>query len=621
MKNTKSVKNEVKTNESKVGVIKSLSDKLMGEKSQWGMRLLFFIFSFVILGVVNQDVMYQIFWRSYFLYDADWACTTIGQSGGLLLYISLFLNTFLHTPLIGGLFFAFFLTLLQYGLSKCFDKENRLYWLTYLPSILLIVAFLMPRYEVFWKFERGYYFASVLGLLLSVGLYALMKQFIKNEIVGFLVGVVLSAVLYPFIGFFSILPLLYYSLQGELKMKIAGGVAFVALFFILPIPTSIWATEFYLHVLFNPMSDDFFMSHLIVSLIAVLSVVVLAILSGIGAKIESRIMAVATLLSFISLIVLVSTPANKKFRSDLKLIELARNYEWRDILKETRKMRKMDHFENTFRLVALVNTNHLIDKAFDAPMPLQDDAHRLLSVVYRDYLFFYSSLFSTALQFNMEMWTSYGDDFERLKRFVVLALLNGEDELAKRYIEVMRKTKSMDFVVDQFEKYVGNSKKILEVPMYKNLVDHTFQEKVALDGCKFFQYCYLQYRDVDAANMERRLLMDLALKSLDVFVRDLSIVPKDFFSPFPVYFQEALALKTIISNDESWIRRYPVERSVALRVEQIYNDVFAHRNEDRGELGLKWSKKYQGSYAYYFLFNNDNTDIIMYRNGFKEKNY
>lgn len=613
MKNKKSSRNVIRTDMSKVGLVKSISDNLVGEKCQWGMRLAFFLLTFVILGVVNRDFMSQIFWRSYFLYDADWAYTKIAQSGGLLIYISLFLNTFLHSPLIGGLIFAFLLTLLQFGLSKCFDKENRLYWLTYLPSALLIVALLIPRYEVFWKFERGYYFASVLGLLLSVGLYALMRHLIRNEMIGVAVGVVIATVLYPFFGFFSILPLLYYSMQYGMKVKIIGVVAFFVFFFVLPIPTSIYVTEFYLHVLFNPMSDDFFMLHLIVSLAAVLSVVVLAVLSGFPAKIDTRIMLMTSFLTVVALIVFVATPANKKFRSDLKLIELTRNYEWREILKETRRMKKMDHFENTFRLVALVNTNHLIDKAFDAPMPLQADAHHLLSVVYRDYLFFYSSLFSTALQFNMEMWTSYGDDFERLKRFLVLALLNGEDELAKRYIEVMRKTKSMDFVIAQFEKYVGNSQKLLEIPMYKNLIDHSFQEKIALDGCKYFQYCYLQYGDVDAANMERRLLMDLALRNLDVFVRDLSVLPKNFFSPFPVYFQEALALKAIVSNDESWIRRYPVEKNVALRVEKIYNDVFKHRNEDRGELGLKWSKKYQGSYAYYFLFNNDNPDIIMYR--------
>ncbi len=619
MKNRKSARNEIKMDASKVGVLKSLSDSMVGEKCQWGMRFAFFILSFVILGVVNQDFMSQIFWRSYFLYDADWAYTKMAQSGGLLIYISLFLNTLLHSPLLGGLIFAFLLTLLQFGLSRCFDKGNRLYWLTYLPSVLLIVAILIPRYEFFWKFERGYYFASVLGLLLSVGLYALMKQIVKNEVIGFIIGVVCAVVLYPFFGFFSILPLLYYSLQYGKKVKIIGVIVFLALFFILPIPTSIYVTEFYLHVLFNPMSDDFFMLHLIVSLVAVLSVIVLVALSAFSVKIDTRIMLMTSILTIVALIAFVSTPDNKKFRSDLKLIELARNYEWRDILKETRAMRKMDHFENTFRLVALVNTNHLIDKAFDAPMPLQADAHRLMSVVYRDYLYFYSSLFSTALQFNMEMWTSYGDDFERLKRFLVLALLNGEDELAKRYIEVMRKTKSMDFVVDKFEKYVGNSQKLLEVAMYKNLKNHSFREKISLDGCKYFQYCYLQYGDVDAVNMERRLLMDLAMKNLDVFVRDLSFLPKNFFSPFPVYFQEALALKTIISNDESWIRRYPVEKNVALRVEKIYNDVYKHRDEDRGELGLKWSKKYQGSYAYYFLFNNDNPDIIMYRKKTEEK--
>ncbi len=619
MKNRKSARNEIKMDASKVGVLKSLCDSMVGEKCQWGMRFAFFILSFVILGVVNQDFMSQIFWRSYFLYDADWAYTKMAQSGGLLIYISLFLNTLLHSPLLGGLIFAFLLTLLQFGLSRCFDKGNRLYWLTYLPSVLLIVAILIPRYEFFWKFERGYYFSSVLGLLLSVGLYALMKQIVKNEVIGFIIGVVCAVVLYPFFGFFSILPLLYYSLQYGKKVKIIGVIVFLALFFILPIPTSIYVTEFYLHVLFNPMSDDFFMLHLIVSLVAVLSVIVLVALSAFSVKIDTRIMLMTSILTIVALIAFVSTPANKKFRSDLKLIELARNYEWRDILKETRAMRKMDHFENTFRLVALVNTNHLIDKAFDAPMPLQADAHRLMSVVYRDYLYFYSSLFSTALQFNMEMWTSYGDDFERLKRFLVLALLNGEDELAKRYIEVMRKTKSMDFVVDKFEKYVGNSQKLLEVAMYKNLKNHSFREKISLDGCKYFQYCYLQYGDVDAVNMERRLLMDLAMKNLDVFVRDLSFLPKNFFSPFPVYFQEALALKTIVSNDESWIRRYPVEKNVALRVEKIYNDVYKHRDEDRGELGLKWSKKYQGSYAYYFLFNNDNPDIIMYRKKTEEK--
>jgi hypothetical protein len=67
---------------------------------------------------------------------------------------------------------------------------------------------------------------------------------------------------------------------------------------------------------------------------------------------------------------------------------------------------------------------------------------------------FFGSLFSAALQMNMERWVAYGETNEELERFLLLALLNGEKELATRYLNVMKKCAGMDSYSEKYERYI-----------------------------------------------------------------------------------------------------------------------------------------------------------------------
>ncbi len=303
----------------------------------------------------------------------------------------------------------------------------------------------------------------------------------------------------------------------------------------------------------------------------------------------------------------VALPYNVRFRSDMCLLQLAREKKWKEILEEVDMKDRLTHYENAFRVVALSNTDKLLEKMFDFVPPLISQEDKVYPIS-SPYLYFYGSLFSSAEQLNMEDWVIYGETYERLKRFAMLALLNNEGDLAHRYIEVMKETGVMSDDVQKMEKYLFNRKSMYEDnPLYVEMKKHEFAEVVDLNGMTLFYKNFLSYSDVNYDNVERRLLADIYIKDLDFFLKDLNTMLRFYEGKqLPVYFQQAVAVKIMLTGDFELQKRFAVSKEVGEEVEAIARKATEKKytNEEYDEVAWRIATQYPNNYATYYFFDN-----------------
>ena len=579
----------------------------------WLARIIFFVFSFLLIGVLYEDALHYFFWNSYFLYDGEFAQKLIFRGGGLLVYIGRFLSRSFNTPWLGAIVFSLLLTILQYLIEKL-TKRSGWWGISFLPSSLILIAFLLVRYLTRYGekivFDVAWFWTPIVGSILVCAWTLLYRQIKTKEVYKWAVCTLLSVLTYPFIGVFSPVAMILIMMLAEEK-KWLYGVSIVVLFPILTALTAYFYDEYWVYVAFAPLPipmNDY--SWVFFS--ALLSIILVVLASRIIVKETARLKKIivsATLfiLPIIAVAGVAALPYNVRFRSDMHLYQLAKEKKWQEILDVVDMKDHLTHYENAFRVVALSNTDKLLDKMFDFVPPLMSQDDKAYPI-FSPFLYFYGSLFSSAVQLNMEDWVVYGESYERLKRFALLALLNNEGDLAHHYIEVMKKTKCLDDDVQELEKYLFNRKSMYDDnPLYVEMKKHEFAEIVDLNGMTLFYKNFLSYGDVNYDNVERRFLADIYIKDLDFFLKDLNTMLRFYDGKqLPIYFQQAVAVKIMLTGDFELQKRFAVSKEVGEVVEAIARKATEKKytNEEYDEVAWQIATQYPNNYATYYFFDN-----------------
>ncbi len=579
----------------------------------WFARVIFFAFSFVLLCFVYEDALRYFFWNGYFLYDGEFAQKIIFRGGGLLVYVGRFMSQSFKAPWLGALLFSLLLTILQVLVEKL-TKRSGGWGISFLPSSLCLMGFLLVRYLSRYGekiiFDVAWFWTPVVGSILACVWTLLYRKIRGKEVYKWIVNMVLFILSYPYLGVFSIVAIILITISAREKNWLYG-LSIVVLCPILVHFVSYFYDENWLYVVFSPIPvpmNDYGW----VFLSAVLSILLIVLIARFVEKgtTSLRKTVFSVVMFFIPLCAVagvVALPYNVGFRSDMRLLQLAKEKKWEEIIEEVDMKDRLTHYENAFRVVALSNTDKLLKKMFDFVPPLisqEDKAYPISS----PYLYFYGSLFSSAVQLNMEDWVIYGETYERLKRFAILALLNNEGDLAHRYIEVMKKTGVLDNDVQEMEKYLFNRKSMYEDnPLYVEMKKHEFAEIVDLNGMTLFYKNFLSYSDVNYDNVERRLLADIYIKDLDFFLKDLNTMLRFYDGKqLPVYFQQAVAVKIMLTGNFELQKRFAVSKEVGEVVEAIARKATEKKytDEEYDEVAWQVATQYPNNYATYYFFDN-----------------
>jgi hypothetical protein len=212
-------------------------------------------------------------------------------------------------------------------------------------------------------------------------------------------------------------------------------------------------------------------------------------------------------------------------------------------------------------------------------------------------------MFSVASQMNMEQWTMFGPSNAGLKMFVLLNILTDNDRLARRYIGVMKKSAGLADEAEKCENWVNDKVTFFQQhPEFMFLKNNQFVENLDVNAKSHLAYLLLSYRKLTEENMERRLLANLYIRSLDGFLQDFSMVRPDQYSVWPQYFQEAFILKALATNDLERLARLPIDKDLIHKVRMLVGVVQRAGDEDLSAVARRVYPKYRNMYSFYYLF-------------------
>ena len=403
-----------------------------------------------------------------FLFDDDYFLERIAEPGGLARYIAEFLVQFYNSTTIGAAIIAILMILVQrltWQLMRC--EEH--YCLSFLPAILLWYA--MGDESVMLTY-------TVALVMAMASAWALMTAFPKNDNPR-------GQIIAKSIALFILIPIIYW-LIGPMVILVALCVMPVSL---------IWALAVMListHFVPFPMSRvmlgiSYYRFHetmpyvliAIPALIWILSIAIRLLPKQKSWVRYSEALALGALVSGIP-----DMGYDSKKYELLEYDYLVRIKDWQGIIAKAEKQTPDLPMSVCATNLALAMTNQLGERAFDF---YQRTSEGLLPKFERNYatsqlngeIYFHLGLVNTAQRFAfeaMEAIPNYNKSARVVKRLAETNLINGEYEVARKYLQMLEKTIFYRPWAKRTMAMLGNEKQIDSHPLYGTLRQYRLQE-------------------------------------------------------------------------------------------------------------------------------------------------
>jgi hypothetical protein len=381
-----------------------------------------------------------------FIFSGDYFQRFTLQPGGLLVYASNFLTQFYFNPLFGSLLISSLLILLCIVFIKIYHRlsAHNSYTLFFilLPSCGLFI--LQTRFDLLLQYSLGY-LLTVFWFLLSI---FPAKKFLN------VVTLVLFPVFYYLVGSFALIYLGMYLIfnllyeKGMMRVLLAFLIGFAFFTFII-----------FKEVLFLQPVDlllgyplSYFDSSRLTSFLDLLSgfivlFPVFIITSGqfnVNKKFEGFIPFVTILVVFPVVIFLLSKFYDPALENLTKLEKSAYRQDWDAVIKQHERHPSSNVFGQYFYNLALSEKGQLCNRLFfghqnygPLSLTLPTDIEQADKSVY----FYYAiGLVSQAHHLAYELMVVHGYRPENIKMLIKTELINGNYKIARRYIDVLKKT-------------------------------------------------------------------------------------------------------------------------------------------------------------------------------------
>jgi ABC-type multidrug transport system fused ATPase/permease subunit len=403
-----------------------------------------------------------------FLFDDDYFWKRLSEPGGLARYIAEFLVQFYNSVTMGAAIIAILMMLLQrltWQLMRC--EEH--YCLSFLPAILLWYA----------MGDESVMLTYTVALVMSMAsAWALMTAFPKNDNPR-------GQIIAKSIALFILIPIIYW-LIGPMVILVALCVMPVSL---------IWALAVMListHFVPFPMSRVMLgisyyrfpetMPYVLIAIPALIWILSIAIRLLPKQKSWVRYSEALALGALVSGIPDMGYDSKK-----YELLEydyLVRIKDWQGIIAKAEKKTPDLPMSVSATNLALAMTNQLGERAFDF---YQRTSEGLLPKFERNYatsqlsgeIYFHLGLVNTAQRFAfeaMEAIPNYNKSARVVKRLAETNLINGEYEVARKYLQMLEKTIFYRPWAKRTMAMLGDEKQIDSHPLYGTLRQYRLQE-------------------------------------------------------------------------------------------------------------------------------------------------
>ena len=598
--------------------------------------LTFYLVVWLLLSFYEYALLKRIDAQSIFLFDNIFFEHSMRVPAGFLGYIGSFLTQFFYYPPLGAAIYVALLSLTAFLVRKVFNVPARWAFLVLIPLSFLLAVNTQLGYWIYYIKFQGYYFVPVLGAIVALSaIWLFNKASYKWHIP---VIVFWTAVGYPLFGFYALfssacMALLALSLavrNGNRMRIIFDGVAtvVVATALIIEVPL-LWygyytsmAIEF-IHTAGLPsyhwdITADHFTSSIITYWLPYLFLFVSIVAFSVAYKMNSReavekhrqlITACLLLLSFAFVYFYWYKDTNYRIenKQDLAMWQ----NKWRKVADYARETELPSRQIVMNKNIAILSMGTAGEEMFKYPDGSADiDAPIAVHLTHTGGIMSYYCYgkFNFAYRWCVENAVEMGWKVEYLKHAVRCMLLQNEYAIAKRYINILKKTLFHEEWACRYEKYLDNpaliaKEKEFELPLqmckYPDAldVDDSFVEAFLLQNIS----TGVTMEHVPVYN-EAALMFSLIRKDVKLFWKNLSrYFYKRKINRLPTHYQEAILLFSNLDRSID-VSNLPIENSVRLRFNSFMNRTKRYKGMKEPEMAPLFKDDFGDTYWYFYFF-------------------
>ncbi len=483
-------------------------------------------------------------WQEHFqifLFDAEFFVSRVVEPGGIAAWMAEFVVQFYNNPYLGATWIVALMLALQIISEQLISPDNQRFNLRFLCSFFIPTAL--------WAVSGD---DSVLPALMTSVRGALAAALIRA---GSTTSLLVVALTYWMAGPVALITAIIFAERALRTRRIGLAVAQIA----LPFACIFLSTLIVPYPLMRLFRGLFY--YRIISIysykILVANALIITVLVGAKCIVKEFNWRVTTM-SAVALIG-VSVATISQFFDELKydIIEydqLVRTQQWRAIVAKSERKKPTAPLSVCATNLALGMTMQLGDRAFEF---FQRSSEGLVPTFDRDFassqligeIYFHLGLVNTAQRMAfeaMEAIPDYRKSARTLKRLVETNIINGQYEVARKYLGILKKTMFYSKWAESRLQMLGNEEVINEHKVYGTMrrfrleKDFLFHDK---EADKIFGQLYNHCKDNTLA-MQYLLMWPMLNADLEVFTRYY------FYVNTPVHYtpracQEALLIASV----------------------------------------------------------------------------
>ena len=461
----------------------------------WICVLVFALLSWYFLMMRNADVLYMQQLRSLFNDTSEFYQQYTSRPAGFLQWAGCYFTQLFYKPALGSLVLILMWIVTFFLMKKGILTTNtqHLTPLLLIPLVCLLISEIDLGYWIYYNKNHGYCFSQTIGLLTASALVLIYHRTKLGTIVGTIakgIMAVLIACLYHFLGIYALVTLATLAVIMLLERKWILG----ALNIILLIATPLLCQQFY-NTLRN---DQLFTAGIPVFesgsttntsltmpfILAMGSLVVFPLIYKIGTKVKTE--KASLIISSILLVVITGCSYgvledadydDENYHAECKAYRAIDEMKWEDALYEIRQIRgTLTRQLIMFKNIALFNTGDIGNSMYDyddkGMTPTPSDSLKVhMANTAAPIIYLHHGMTNFAYRWCMENQVETGFNIAELKIMVLSSIINGENKLAEKYLNILSHTLYYKEWAERYVPLARNPKLISKYPELARIHD------------------------------------------------------------------------------------------------------------------------------------------------------
>lgn len=431
-----------------------------------------------------------------FLFDSDYLATRLAEPGGIARYLSEFLVQFYNNVVFGAVIIALLLVLMQRLVLRLMDQQNKTWYpLSFLPS--LVTWYMMG--------DQSLLLAFPLALIMVLSVMACVKSLgMKRLSVVALCLLILVPLVYWVCGPVVLMLAVYLPLSGQKPILRDALLSVAAVVYgVLCILLSSLIVPYTVSQLFCGLGYyRFFESFMLLMILLQLLLVALPLCGRFLPEIKVgkahyTLLGVQVVALTVLMLAVVPTNYDAKTYELIEYDYLVRTQQWDAVIKKAEQQTPDLPMSVCATNLALAMKGELTTRAFDF---YQRGGQGLLPPFERNYTttlvtgeaYFQLGLVNTAQRFAfeaMEAIPNYNKSVRCVRRLAETNLINGNYEVARKYLKMLEKTMFYGKWAQRTEALLGQEQQINNHPLYGQMRKKRIKEDFLFSDRELDKIC------------------------------------------------------------------------------------------------------------------------------------